>query len=232
MVNLLFISSNPKIEAVKAALQPLLKLKIDIVGDFDYGLKDVFEKRPAIVFIQDQIAGVTGESVARHIQMLLGSGAPTFILMHDGNLKAKLIKGLYEYLIDLSQSDSKVLASIQSTLESVLGSQWPKIYVPPRVNNSVVKNAWSMPAEQRDSVDKMMDDLVSGLGTVTHSSKSNSSFPDFDIPASAPEEPFLVVSSPHDQLDEILAVATSERKHTGEAAVEIAPGPAKTGTTR
>jgi len=223
MVNLLFISSNLKIEAIKTALQPLLKLKIDIVFDFDYGLKDVFEKRPAIVFIQDQIAGVTGESVARHIQMLLGSGAPTFILMHDGNIKTKLIKGLYEYLIDLSQSDTKVLESIQSTLESVLGPQWSKIYVPPSVNSSVVKNAWSVPLEQRDVADKMVDDLVSDLGTVTHSFNTNSSFPEFDIPESAPEEPFLVVSSPHDQLDEIIAASASEQKKTGNVtAVESA----------
>ena len=109
MVNLLFISNSSKIESIKNTLQPFLKVKIDIVGDFDYGLKDVFEKRPATVFIQDQIAGVTGESVARHIQMLLGSGAPLFIFMHDGSLKAKPIKGLFEYLIDLSLAEVKML---------------------------------------------------------------------------------------------------------------------------
>ena len=212
MVNLLFISSNSKIAFIKSALQPLLKLKIDSVGDFDYGLKDVFEKRPAIVFIQDQIAGVTGESVARHIQMLLGSGAPTFILMHDGNLKAKLSKGLYEYLIDLSQTDMKVLADIQSTLELLLGPQWQKIYVPPTANNSVIKAAWGVPEEQHDSADQMVDDLDSDLGKATSSFNNNGQLPDSGIPESSTEEPLLVASSPRDQLDEIFAAASSELK--------------------
>jgi hypothetical protein len=38
MVNLLFITNNSKIDIIKNALQPLLKVKIDIVGDFDFGL--------------------------------------------------------------------------------------------------------------------------------------------------------------------------------------------------
>ena len=89
MLNLLIISNSPKALQIQKFIQPLIKAKIDVVGDFDHGLKDVFEKRPATVIIQEQIAGVTGESVARHIQMLLGASAPTFILLHKGNGKAR-----------------------------------------------------------------------------------------------------------------------------------------------
>ena len=106
---MLFISDNKKIDLVIKKLQPKLKLKINIERDFDCGLNDVFEKRPDVVFIQSQIAGVTGESVARHIQLLLGGTAPKFILVHDGDTKAKPKKGLYEYLIDLSQSEKVVV---------------------------------------------------------------------------------------------------------------------------
>jgi hypothetical protein len=198
MVNLLFISSNPKIDIIKNALQPSLKIKIDFVGDFDTGLKEVFEKRAALVFIQDQIAGVTGESVARHIQMLLGSGAPLFIYMHDGNHKAKPIKGLYEHLIDLSQDGTKLLADIQSILKLLLGPQWQKFYVSPKADATDIMPTSVVPVGHRVATDKLEEDSLklsgpAGLETSTL-------------------ESFHVVASTQDQLKEVAAAAEPKYK--------------------
>ena len=206
MVNLLFISNSAKIDAVRSALQPFLKVKIDIVTDFDYGLKDVFEKRPALVFIHDQIAGVTGESVARHIQMLLGSGAPSFIFMHEGTPKAKPIKGLFEYLIDLSQTEVKIVADIQATLKSMLGPQWEKIYIPPKIYNAAIRDAVSVPEESRVFADQMVNDFLSDLDNFGSASAENRfQTTDFSVAVTPADEPFLVVSSPQDQLAEMLS---------------------------
>ena len=163
MLNLLFISDSPKAEYVKGVLQPLLKVIIDIVTDFDHGLKDVFEKRPATVCIQDQIDGVTGESVARHIQMLLGTSAPKFILLHDGSGKAKAIKGLYEHLVDLSQSEDVFAEDLKNKLELLLGDQWKKIYIPPKPKPASVKAKDAFSEKTRDDADKLVDDFLSDL---------------------------------------------------------------------
>lgn len=165
MLNLLFISDSPKAEYIKSVLQPVLKVIIDVVTDFDHGLKDVFEKRPATVCIQDQIGGVTGESVARHIQMLLGSSAPTFILLYTGTGKAKAIKGLYEHLVDMSQSNAAVAEDITSTLKSMLGDQWEKIYIPPKISPASVRSSVAVPDESREDADKLVDDFLSDLET-------------------------------------------------------------------
>lgn len=213
MVNLLFISNNSKIDTIKNVLQPLLKVKIDVVGDFDFGLKDVFEKRPAIVFIQEQIAGVAGESVARHIQMLLGSGAPSFIFMHDGNIKAKPIKGLYDYLIDLSQPDTKVLTGIQSTLKLLLGPQWQKIYVHPKANKPVFKATKAVPDEHRVVANQLVDDFISDLKNVSPAPNTSTySLTDFAAQDVAPDEPFTIVSSHQDQLAEIMSETAEEQQ--------------------
>lgn len=165
MLNLLFISDSPKAEYIKGVLQPVLKVFIDVVTDFDHGLKDVFEKRPATVFIHDQIGGVTGESVARHIQMLLGNSAPKFILLHTGNGKARAIKGLYEHLIDLSQSNETVAEDIINTLKSLLGVQWGKIYIPPKQAPASVRLSAAVPETSREDADKLVDDFLSDLET-------------------------------------------------------------------
>ncbi|MFA7404846.1 MAG: hypothetical protein WC007_12685, partial [Pelobacteraceae bacterium] len=165
MLNLLFISDSPKVEYIKSVLQPVLKVIIDVVTDFDHGLKDVFEKRPATVCIQDQIGGVTGESVARHIQMLLGSSAPTFILLHTGNDKARTINGLYEHIVDLGQSNDAVAEQIKNTLKSLLGDQWGKIYIPPKRSAASVRSSVAVPEDSREDADKLVDDFLSDLET-------------------------------------------------------------------
>lgn len=165
MLNLLFISDNPKVEYLKSVLQPVLTVLIDVVPDFDHGLKDVFEKRPTTVCVQDQISGVTGESVARHIQMLLGNSAPTFILLHSGSGKARAIKGLYEHLVDLDQSNEALAENIKSTLMSLLGDQWDKIYIPSKRIPASVRSSLAVPEESRVEADKLVDDFLSDLET-------------------------------------------------------------------
>lgn len=213
MVNLLFITNCTKIDAIKNLLQPLLTVRIDTVADFDYGLKDVFEKRPATVFIQDQITGVTGESVARHIQMLLGNSAPTFIYMHEGSPKAKPIKGLFEYLIDLSQDNAKIVVDIQATLKSQLGAQWDKIFIPPKLGKAVVTHAVTDSKVIPAVTDKRVVDFISELDDLGDSSVQNIN-PEYEL--SLQDDPFEVVSSPHDQLAEMLAETASEEPEKNE----------------
>lgn len=161
MLNLLFISDSPETETIKSELQPFLKVIIDVVTDFDSGLRDVFEKRPTVVCIQDQIGGVTGESVARHIQMLLGSGAPTFILLHAGQNKAKAVKGLYEHVINLGRPGNVLAEEVKNTLKLVIGDKWEKIYIPPKLAPVSTKVSTLPPAESRKNADKPVDDFLS-----------------------------------------------------------------------
>jgi flagellar FliL protein len=165
MLNLLFISDSPKAEYIKSVLQPVLKVIIDVVTDFDQGLKNVFEKRPSTVCIQDQIGGVTGESVARHIQMLLGNSAPSFILLHTGNDNAKAIVGLYEHIIDLSQSDDAVAEDIENTLKSLLGDQWGRIYIPHKSAPALVELPATVVEESLEDADNIEDSFLSGPDT-------------------------------------------------------------------
>jgi len=170
MLNLIFISNSPKARYLKTVLQPMLKVIIDVVPDFDHGLKDVFEKRPATVCIQDQIAGVTGESVARHIQMLLGTGAPRFMLMHDGNSTVKPIKGLFEYVIDLNQSDEDLARDFQGMLQALLGDQWHKICVAPDIP---APSAAPSDSALQPKADQLVDEMLLDFKTASLPSDSS-----------------------------------------------------------
>ena len=192
MLNLLFISNSSKMDFIKKRLQPMLKVKIDVVTDFDHGLKDVFEKRPATIIIQDLISGVTGESVARHIQMLLGSGAPVFVLMHEGNTRIKPIKGLFEHIIDLTQPDEKLVEDVQTILKSILGPEWEKIYITPKPDAAALAASFAMPVESREDADQLVDDFLSDLGIADNSRQEGTQKPAFGQIDHLEEEPFVV----------------------------------------
>lgn len=210
MLNLIFISNSPKAQYLKTVLQPLLKVIIDVVPDFDHGLKDVFEKRPATVCIQDQIAGVTGESVARHIQMLLGTGAPRFMLMHNGSSTVKPIKGLFDYVIDLNQSDEDLAKDFQGVLQGLLGEQWHKICVTP--DSSIESVAPSAPATQ-PKADELLDELLLDF-------KTASLPPDASAAASNGENQKVPVQTPVDEMADLLLEQARQARQNEPPAAE------------
>lgn len=222
MLNLLFISDNPKIEHIKNVLQPVLRVIIDIVPDFDHGLKDVFEKRPATVCIQDQIAGVSGERVARHIQMLLGSGAPTFILIHEGSGKANQIKGLFEYIVDLNQPEAKLAEEITRTLKILIGDQWNKIFIPPKQKADSISSPALLPDQSRTDADKLVDDFLSDLETTGFSVVSDSA--SVLRPEDAAELTGLCIAeNTADELAEMLLEQSKQARQAEIAAEKPAP---------
>ena len=156
MINLLFISNSPRAELLRVHFQQMLKIRIDVVEDFDHGLKDVFEKRPVAVCIQEQITGITGESVARHIQLLLGNGAPGFVLMHESNAKAKPVAGLFSYLVDLNAPFEVVCESLRKALQALLGDQWDLVYSAPLDLKSPTPELVATPS----FADQLMDELI------------------------------------------------------------------------
>ena len=163
MLNLLLISDDPKALTLKDILQPQLKAKIDVVADFDHGLQDVFEKRPATVVIQSVISGVAGESVARHIQMLLGNDAPRFILLYEGDSNTHAVKGLFEQCISLALPEEQLAEEILKALQAAFGEQWINMIVPPKMDSKVLAASVTASREERELADKMMDELIADM---------------------------------------------------------------------
>lgn len=201
MINLLFISNSPRAELLRGHFQQMLKIRIDVVEDFDHGLKDVFEKRPVAVCIQDQIAGVTGESVARHIQLLLGNAAPGFILMHEGNAKAKLVPGLFGHLVDLEAPFETVCEVLRAALQSLFGDRWDMLYSAPAESVPLASEAGPVPTATL--ADQLVDEFIAENNHVVESpsplpprtkepavvgSFANTTF-DHDLPGGPPAEP-------------------------------------------
>ncbi len=203
MLNLLFISNNARAELLRGHFQHLLKMRVELVADFDHGLKDVFEKRPVVVCIQEQIAGVTGESVARHIQLLLGSGAPAFILLHESGSKARALPGLFDYLVDLSAPFEVVTSSLGKALQMLLSEHWEMLYVAP---TEVASETKPLQGEQA-AAEQLVDDFIAE-SSIFHPERAKplpgaepggpstfSSLLEHEVPGGPPAEPHAAAPS-------------------------------------
>ena len=123
MNTVIIICNDPRIALVKEAIQPLLMAKIAIIPDFDIGLKEVFDKRPLVVLFQDEIAGVKGETVTRHIRSLLQENSPQFIHLDHAASGPGIIRDFSDG-INLDLPVEELIAVFREHLQHVSGIRW------------------------------------------------------------------------------------------------------------
>ncbi len=124
MTNVLIIASDRRMVELRGRFQPLLGTLILMVNDFDLGLKEVFEKRPATVFIQDDINGVSGATVARHIKTLLRERSPRIVLVTDDESSSKVANSWFDDILRLSGSEQALYDAFKRHLDATGGLVW------------------------------------------------------------------------------------------------------------
>jgi hypothetical protein len=127
MLNVFVISSDKRVESLITHFQPFFKTKIRRASDFDQGLKEVFENRPSMVFIQSTIASVSGETVARHIKSLLGSESPTIIFMDETPGSEKKGASWCDATLVISDSEKQFQEDFASLVSHYNPTYWSEI---------------------------------------------------------------------------------------------------------
>ncbi len=136
MKNILIISNDSRIPSLVDFFQPLIRGQVHSVTDFDLGLKEVFDKRPVAVFIQSEIAGISGDAVAKHIKGLLRDDSPRLVLLRDAPDKPLASRHAFDDSIDLFLSLEEVARLMRSQLEKVAGLELQDIPPAPNVQES------------------------------------------------------------------------------------------------
>lgn len=121
MQNILIISNDTQIQPLVDVFQPLVRGQISSVADFDQGLKEVFDKRPVAVFIQSEIAGISGDAVAKHIKGLLRDDSPRLVLLRDAPDRPLASRHAFDDSIDLFLPHEEVRKLLHGQLEKIAG---------------------------------------------------------------------------------------------------------------
>ena len=127
MLNVFVISSDKRVASLIEYFQPFFKSKIRCASDFDNGLKEVFENRPSVVFIQSTIGTVSGETVSRHIKSLLGSASPRIIFMGDFESSSKKGTSWCDDWISVSDSEQELQQDFAELISRSFPEDWREI---------------------------------------------------------------------------------------------------------
>jgi CheY-like chemotaxis protein len=129
MINILIISGDERVIKLVDQLQPQVVARINVVGDFDLGLKEVFNKRPSVVFIQSNMSGVSGETVSRHVKGLLREASPKIILMREHPAPQQPLNACFDDSINLFLPDQQLMEAFRKQLDKIPGWQWKEPFI-------------------------------------------------------------------------------------------------------
>lgn len=124
MITVVIIASDQRAVMLKEHFQPLVKAQITVDSDYEHGLKAVFDKRPALVFIQGEIGGVSGGAVAKQIKALLRDSAPCIVLMGDAATLKEKARSWYDDSLNFSADEDDLLAQFRAQLGKHLPDLW------------------------------------------------------------------------------------------------------------
>lgn len=124
MITVVIIASDQRADLLKDLFQPLLKAQICVDSDYELGLKSVFDKRPALVFIQGEISGVSGGAIAKQIKGLLRDAAPRIVLMGDAASLKEKARSWYDDSLDFSLPEGELIPLFREQLSKHLPDIW------------------------------------------------------------------------------------------------------------
>ena len=211
MVNIIIISNSTKTLHIERFLQTTIEIKIDVVADVDQALQDIFVIRPTVVCIQNRISDINADEIALHIKMLLRNGAPTFILMHEGDGSAKPVRGLFEHLLDLSQPEAKLAEDLGAALKSIFGAQWEHVRQSTRTQkNKPLNTTGATPKSPQESTGaeehnafvlvNPLNDFMTTIPEARDMGEENSTHPDNAPTAAAPHLAEAPVAAPRNSV--------------------------------
>jgi hypothetical protein len=123
MNSVIIICDDSRIELVKEAIQALLVTRVTVVSNFDAGISALFEKQPLVVFIQDDICGVKGDTVTCHVNSLFQTNSPQFVVLDRADHCPGLIRNLTDG-INLNLTVEELVSLFRKHLMKVSGIRW------------------------------------------------------------------------------------------------------------
>lgn len=197
MLNVFVISSDKRVARLIEYFQPFFKTKIRCASDFDNGLKEVFENRPSVVFIQSTIGTVSGETVSRHIKSLLGSASPRIVFMGDFDGSSKKGTSWCDDWICVSDSEQQMQKDFAELISRSFPEDWREISLEMEktvAGSVVVLQELNTPVEEIPATDISRKEMIVAEDGVEVNGESSESYHSEEI-ATAPGAVLPVLSA-------------------------------------
>src|ERR1039457_2911852 len=124
MKEILFINGDECVNALIKDLRSKLDARIDLADDFSSGLKEVFDRHPAVVFIKKDSENVSVENLARQVKTLLDEEDLRLYLLQDESSQRYSKTANFDDSFDLCLPFEELTRQIQQMLRTIPGLEW------------------------------------------------------------------------------------------------------------
>jgi hypothetical protein len=120
MPEILFLTNEQSLLEVIDQLKALVDARTLIINDFSQGLKEIFFRQPAVVFMQKEIGGITGEKVASQVRALLDDEPIRLVLFQNEPNECQGANTNFNGIIDISLPPPELIRQLQQQINNVL----------------------------------------------------------------------------------------------------------------
>ena len=118
MQEALVITTRQSVLDIVEQLRTLTAARIEVESDFTKGLKAIFYRIPGVVFLQGEIAGITGEKVASQVKALLEGESIRIVLLREDISIWDAADLNFDGVIDLSLPSDEVVGLFLQQINS------------------------------------------------------------------------------------------------------------------
>jgi hypothetical protein len=130
VADLLLITDIPRLKKVFLQLAEERNLPLRVAGSLEKGAEEIVADKPAMVFVQTHLSGLSADILLMHLKKLLGRRRTRFVLLSPNDQVSDSVIKLYNNYIDTSLDDKPLLDAINATVD-VLAPKGKKAGVAP-----------------------------------------------------------------------------------------------------
>ncbi len=130
VADFLLITDKPHIRKVFRRLAEDHNLPLRVASSLEDGGRELTASKPAMVFVQTHLSGLSADIIHMHLKKLLGRRRTRFVLLAPPDQISENVVKLYHDCIDISLDEQELLEAIGSTITS-LATRNKKTGTPP-----------------------------------------------------------------------------------------------------
>lgn len=119
MPNLLLITDVPRLRKLFVRLAEDRNLSLRVAGSLEHGDEELVANRPAMVFVQTHLSGLSADILLMHFKKLLGRRRTRFVLLSPADQVNNDAIKLYHHHIDSSLDDQSLNDAIMTAIATL-----------------------------------------------------------------------------------------------------------------
>jgi hypothetical protein len=119
VVDLLLITDIPRLRQLFVRLADDPNLRLRVASSLEQGGEEIAADKPAIVFVQTHVSGLSADILLMHLKKRLGRRRTRFVLLAPPDQVNDAVLKLYHSCLDTSQDDFQLLDAVHDAIASL-----------------------------------------------------------------------------------------------------------------